>query len=361
VSHTNAPVAVLVCAFNEDADVLEETLSSVLAMDYPAMQVYLVDDSTDAKRRVACEALAQRLGVPFVHRSHRRGFKAGAINELIPRLTEPYIAILDADQRPNVSWLKDMVPLLEGDKSLAFVQVPQIYVNTEGLRVARAAKFQQAIFFEYICEGKARSNAMFCCGSNVIIRRDALLSIERTVKGTRQFFDESSVTEDFATSVRLHARGWHTKYVNKPYVFGTGPETLAAYFTQQMRWATGTLGVGVRLILRLFINPTMLRPAQWWEYLLSGTYYFVGFAHFVFMLAPLLWMAFDVRPLRAHAELYLLIFVPYMLFNLNVVFYGMRLRGYPVKGIRLAMTLSFCTFWTYIKAARYPDCDERLA
>lgn len=350
VSHTTATVAVLVCSYNEDAEVLEETLSSILAMDYLAMKVYLLDDSTNAERRGAAEALAKRLGVTFVHRINRKGFKAGAINDLIPRLTEQYVAILDADQRPTAAWLKDMVPLLEADSAAAFVQVPQIYVNTEGLRVAVAAKYQQAIFFEYICEGKARSNAMFCCGSNVILRREALVAIKRVVNGRTQFFDEASVTEDFATSVRMHAQGWRSLYVNRPYVFGMGPETLPAYFTQQMRWAMGTLGVGLRLMLRFLRQPTMLRPAQWWEYTLSGTYYFVGWAYFVFMLAPLAWMAFDVRPLRAHAELYLLIFIPYMLFNLNVVFFGMRVRGYPILGVWLAMALTFCTFWTYMKA-----------
>ena len=35
----------------------------------------------------------------------------------------------------------------------------------------QAAQFQQAIFYEYICEGKSYSNAMFWCGSNVETHR----------------------------------------------------------------------------------------------------------------------------------------------------------------------------------------------
>jgi cellulose synthase (UDP-forming) len=346
-----APVALLVASFNESPEVLEETLASILAMDYPSVRVYLLDDSTNDEARRGAEELAARLQITLVRRATRAGYKAGAINDVLPRLDEPYVAILDADQCPSASWLKDVVPLLEADPTVAFVQVPQVYVNTQGLPVAYAAKFQQAIFFEYICEGKSRSNAMFCCGSNVVLRRSALMAIEKQVNGRRHFFDETSVTEDFATSIRLHAAGWKSMYLNRTYVTGMGPETLPAYFTQQKRWAMGTMGAGLRLLLRIVKHPGLLRPAQWWEYSLSGTYYFVGWANLVFMAAPIAFMAFNVRPLRGYAELYLLVFIPYVAFTVNLVYYGMRLRGYPVKGIWLASALSFCTFWIYIKAS----------
>ena len=263
-------VAVLVASFNESADVLEETLASIRAMDYPAAHIYLLDDSTRPECQQGAARVAAIYGAKLVHRTDRSGYKAGAINDLIPHLEEPYVALLDADQRPLQGWLKDLVPHMEANPDLAFVQVPQVYVNAEGLPVAEAATYQQAVFFEYICEGKADSNAMFCCGSNVILRREALLSIGRTVNGRRHFFDETSVTEDFATSFRLHEQRWRTEYVNRPYVVGMGPETLPAYFTQQMRWAMGTLAVGLRIARHLITHPRALAPAQWWEYLLSG-------------------------------------------------------------------------------------------
>lgn len=344
-------VAVLVASFNESADVLEETLASVRAMDYPATRIYLLDDSTRPECQAGAARVAATYGARLVHRTDRSGYKAGAINDLLPHLTEPYVALLDADQRPLQGWLKDLVPYIEARPELAFVQVPQVYVNADGLPVAEAATYQQAVFFEYICEGKAYSNAMFCCGSNVILRRDALRSIGRTVNGRRHFFDETSVTEDFATSFQLHEHGWHTAYVNRPYVVGMGPETLPAYFTQQMRWAMGTLGVGLKIARRLLQNPRALRPAQWWEYLMSGSYYFVGFANFIFMMAPILFIVFDVRPMQTRPSLYLVFFVPYIVFTMNAFFFGMWLRSYSIRGIWLASALSFATFWIYMKAA----------
>jgi cellulose synthase (UDP-forming) len=356
-----APVAVLIAAFNESEEVLEPTIASALAMDYPRLRVYLLDDSTRAEFREGSARLAQRYGITLVHRTNRSGYKAGAINELLPRLEEPYVAVLDADQRPVHSWLKEVIPLLEADSRLAFVQVPQVYVNTEGLPVARTARYQQAVFFEYISEAKSHSNAMYCCGSNVVLRREALLAIEVKVGGRRTFFDETSVTEDFATSLRWHAAGWKTGFVNRTYVVGMGPETLPGYFTQQRRWATGTLGVGLRA-LRLFLHsPRALSPAQWWEYLLSCSYYLIGYVNFVFMISPIAFLFFGVRPLRADSSLYLLVFLPYVATTVSFFFLGMKLRGHPVRGVWLATALSFGTFWTYMKAGLAALLGKRSA
>jgi cellulose synthase (UDP-forming) len=351
VSHTCAPVAVLITSFNEAEEVLEETLASVTAMDYPSVHVYLVDDSTRAPAQEVVRRLARKYGAELVHRENRAGYKAGAINDLLPRLDEPYIAVLDADQRPAESWLRETVPLLERQARVALVQAPQVYVNTAGLPVAEAAACQQAIFFEYICEGKSASNAAFCCGSNVVMRRQALLDIGVTVDGRRHYFDETTVTEDFATSVRLHMAGWETVYVNQTYVVGMGPETLTAYFTQQMRWAMGTMTVGLRVIGLAFRAPRRLRAVQWWEYIVSGTYYFVGFANLIFMAAPIAFLLLGFSPAGSASTLYLALFLPYFVLTMSLFFTGMRVRRYPLRGVWLATALSFSTFWIYVQAA----------
>jgi cellulose synthase (UDP-forming) len=346
----SAPVAVIVAIFNEQEHVVEETLAAVRAMDYPVLNLYLLDDSTNEECRAASRRIAERYRAHLRQRVDRSGYKAGAINDVLPELTEPYIAMLDADQRPNEGWLKDIVPLLERDPELAMVQVPQVYANIERLRVARTARYQQGIFFEHICEGKAYSNAMFCCGTNVVFRRSALESIETMHNGRRNFLDESSITEDFATTLRLHLAGWKTEYVNQPYVFGMGPETLAAYYTQHMRWAQGTFGVGLRA-LRIFLkNPRALTFGQWWEYFLSTSYYFVGCANLVFIATPAMFLFFGVRPFRAPADAFLLAFVPYVLFSMSFVFLGLTRRKYDPGTLWLATALTFTTSWVYVKA-----------
>jgi cellulose synthase (UDP-forming) len=344
-------VDVLVASFNESEDVLDETLASARAMDYPRLKFYLLDDSTKQECQEGAARVAERYGFHYVHRTNRAGYKAGAINDVIPRLRSPYFALLDADQKPLGSWLKEILPYLEENPRLALVQSPQIYRNYEGLPVCEGATYQQAVWFGYICEGKAYSNAVFCCGSNCVLRREALLDIQSVHNGRTVYFDESSVTEDFATTYRLHLRGWGSDYVNNTYASGMGPETLPAYFVQQMRWAMGTMVQTKKLVRDIVRTPRAMSPAQWWEYFISCTYYFVGWANFIFMLAPICFVVFDIRPLRTDAKTYLYFFIPYIIFTMNLFFIGMKMRGHPLKGLWYASVLSFSTFWIYMRAA----------
>jgi cellulose synthase (UDP-forming) len=349
VAPTREPVAILVSCFNETEDVVEQTLGCIAGMDYPAKHVYLVDDSTKAESVEAARKLADRYGATLVHRENRIGYKAGAINDLIPHLTEKYIALLDADSHAHESWLREVVPLMEQDETVALLQAPQAYGNLD-LPVPRATSFQQAVFYEYICEGKSLVNAAFCCGTNVVLRRAALLDAEMDQGGRRTFFDESTVTEDFATTLRLHQRGWKTRYVNTRYVLGMGPETLEAYHTQQMRWALGTFQVAWRTLRTFLHSPRTLAPWQWWEYLLSCAYYLVGLVNFVFLLTPVLFLLAGLRPLRLDAALYVAFVLPYTGAMMCFFLMSMRLRGYGLKDVLLACVLSYGTFWTYTKA-----------
>lgn len=353
VPSTEPPVAVVIASFNEDLAMLEDTITSVTNLDYANKRVYLLDDSTKEDLHKGAEALAKRYGCTYVHRVNRRGYKAGAINDLLEVIREKYLAIFDADQKPVYNFLREVIPLLEEDEKLALVQTPQFYANTEYSPVARGASYQQAVFYEYTCEGKSTSNAMFCCGTNVVLRTQAL----RSIGG----FDETSVTEDFATGLRLHIKGWKSLYYNKVFVYGLGPETLAGYFTQQMRWATGTIGVFRRVVLAFFRNHRALRLGQWWEYFLSGSYYFIGWVNLIFMLCPVAYILFGIRPLIAEPLLYLAAFVPYFIVFLYLFYLSMGMRGYRIRELFTGQSIGFTSFWVLITSSVVAMLGKRRA
>jgi cellulose synthase (UDP-forming) len=164
-------------------------------------------------------------------------------------------------------------------------------------------------------------------------------------------FDETNVTEDFATSFIMHSRGWDSLYLNRTYVYSLAPENLAAYFTQQSRWSFGTLGTS-RLFIKTFVkNPRALRFGQWWEYFLSATYYWVGWVNFFFILLPLLYLFFNIKPLRQDVLTYLLVFLPYMLFTLNMFYTGMGSRGYRLSETVLGQQIGFISFPIHMSSA----------
>ncbi len=369
------PVAVVVSSFKEPLEVIEKTLVSFYNLTYPNKHLYLLDDTrydnvaledTEKmqKYRHAVDALAKQLGVSLFRRKWH-GAKAGMINDFldfsagrirpdfqftgISGESRPadfkYLVVFDADQNPFPNFLEQLVARMEAEPELAFIQTPQYYTNFQRNRVARAAGLQQAIFYEFICEGKSTKDAMFCCGTNVIFRRQAL----EDVGG----FEENSVTEDFATSLKLHAGKWRSAYSNKALAFGLGPEDLGGYLKQQFRWALGTIGMLRELLRNFFRHPLMMSPAKWWEYLLSSTYYLIGWAFLTLIICPILYLILNVPSYFGHAHLFFLFFAPYLGVTLLVFFWTLRQRHYSAKDVIFGQLLVAVAFPVYLKASVY--------
>lgn len=336
-------VAILVAARHEPREVLESTFITLKNIDYDNKYLYFLDDSSEEKYKREAEELCRAYGFSLFRRSNRHGAKAGIVNDCLKTLTEEYVVIFDADQNPMPQFLNALVPIMEKDKLLAFIQTPQFYSNIEGSRVARGAAFQQAVFYEYICEGKGSGGAMFCCGTNVIFRRSALAEVGG--------LDESTVTEDFATSIKFHVKGWRSLYYNHVSAFGMGPEDMESYFKQQFRWATGTISVLKKILWRLATRPFSLSWLQWWEYFLSGSYYLIGIAFFILMICPVTYLLFKVPSFFANPEIYFLAFIPYFALSISIFYFILGTRHYKIKDLFLGQLLASATFSVYMKGA----------
>ena len=346
-------VAVCIAAFNETADTLESTLSACTLMNYGNKKVYLLDDSSRVELADDAQMLAEKYGAQYVHRTNRRGFKAGALNDVLAQLDAKYLVLLDADQRPRHDFLSEIIPLLDADPRLAFIQTPQHYDNRTSSRIANPAGSQQDVFYTNISEGKSASNVMFACGTNVVLR----LATLQAVGG----FDEGSVTEDFATSIKLHSQGYRSYYYHDIFVKGEGPTSIAAYYKQQMRWAYGTTRALGQLLKLFFTHPRRLSVGQWWGYFLSGTWYFVGWAFFLLMLCPIAFLIFDVHPLMLHdAFAYFAFLIPYLIFSTFVFMVSMSLRDYPIKHILLGIIMNNLAFPVYMLAVLYAIIGKEI-
>lgn len=369
---TYPPVAIIVSSFREPIKVVEDTLVCFYNLTYPNRHLYFLDDTrydlAHLKReemqayRSSVDEMCKRIGVNLFRRSWR-GAKAGMINDFLDFINgkpkagfelsvfsqtaragkEKYIIVFDADQNPFPDFVEPLVSMMEQNPKLAFIQTPQYYTNFETNRVALASGLQQAVFYEYICEGKSTKNAMFCCGTNVIFREEALSSVGG--------LDESSVTEDFATSLIFHMHGWESAYVSKVCAFGMGPEDLGGYFKQQFRWALGTIGVFRKVLLQLIRNPFKLRLAVWSEYILSGTHYFVGWVTLIMMLCPVLYLFSGVPTCFVRPDFYLLFFTPYIILSATAFFWTLKRRSYRLLDIYLGVLLNPVSFPVYIKAS----------
>ncbi|HEX4109799.1 MAG TPA: glycosyl hydrolase family 8 [Solirubrobacteraceae bacterium] len=321
-------VDVFIPVYGEPVTVVEPTVAAARRMHGARVRVYLLDDAQDPAMRW----LADRHAVHYVTRPQHTGAKAGHLNHALARTRAPFVLVLDCDHVPDPRLLTATLGHLQ-EPHVAFVQTPQYYANAREGGIAAAAWAQQALFFGVIARGKDGHGAMFCAGTNVLFARAAL----EDAGG----FPESSLTEDFALSIRLHERGWRSRYVPHVLARGLGPADAASYVSQQQRWARGCLG-GLALSLRARL-PLRVRV----QYLLSSLYFLSGWTVLAYMSFPVIRILAGAQPLAgATADQFLLHFAPYFCASLGTVAVaGAGAYTWP------AFSLAAASFWIHIRAS----------
>src|SRR2546423_11534234 len=225
-------VALQVPCFNEPIEVMRETLTALVKLDYPEVVVQVVDNNTkDPKLWHALEQLCAELGgrFEFIHLEPWPGYKAGALNEATRRLPADVsiLGIVDADYIVKPGFLSAMVGHF-ADERVAFVQTPQNYRDWRDSGYLRGLFYSYRYFFDITMPARANRNAIIFAGTMGLIRRSAL---ER-VGG----WDESVITEDAEASLRMLGLG--TIGVYEPTVWGEGvmPPSFDGLKKQRFRW-----------------------------------------------------------------------------------------------------------------------------
>jgi cellulose synthase (UDP-forming) len=474
---------VFIATYNEPVELVSVTARAARDIRYPH-QTYILDDGD----RPAMRAAAAELGVGYITRGREwkdrpRHAKAGNINNALMQTTGEFLLILDADMIPRPEILEHTLGYFH-DEKVALVQTPQVFSN---VATGDPLGSQAPLFYGPIQEGKDGWNAAFFCGSNAVLRREALMQLgiagyvretdravaatlrdaTRVVRRARrrlgtgsargaahgvaastlaaaldetaaaldearrqlgnaeplgevtytlqrrvraasaglvsddlrniradlaeidrlagiepQAFDPSdgedalaalssrelsplnaleavqlalqavdvdrgdeaqavmplatiSVTEDMATSMRLHALGWKSVFHKELLADGLAPEDLATALTQRLRWAQGTMQVflrenplfsrGMRFTQRLMYFSTM------WSYL-------VGFATIVYLAAPVVFLVFGVLPVKSWAPEFFWHFLPF--FIVNQILFLVAARGLPTwRGQQYSLAL----------------------
>jgi len=221
--------------------------------------------------------------------------------------------------------------------SVAFVQVPQNYTEIAS-PIAMGSKYQQEPFLRTMMRGRSGTSA-FSLGSGTIFRIAALREVG--------LVDESSITEDAATSVRLHSRGWRSIYYDDFLVwYGEPPRDAAAYIQQQSRWALGYFQL-MGGILR-----SDLHFAAFFDYV-SGAFYWLkeGPLTLIEIIAPIIFLSLRQPFMKVDPMVYALAYFPYFALSIGIFYYlVMRGKNYGLKGFFLHQSLEYLAF-TGITAA----------
>jgi cellulose synthase (UDP-forming) len=304
------PVDVFITVAGEPVEIVEQTLVAAKAMVYPGrFNVYLLNDGKVARQRNwrDMERLAGRYGVRCITRTQPGGAKAGNINHGLRQTRAPYVVVFDADHVPHPDFLQKTMGYFV-DSRVGFVQSPQYYKNNEHNYITGGAWEQQELFFGPIQQGKDAYNSAFMCGTNMVLRRSALMQVGGLC--------ETNIAEDFLTSLFLHERGWHSVYVGEVLAEGLAPEDFQSYYKQQYRWARGSLEIIFKY------HPLLRRGLSWWQkvqYLASAGYYLNGCVVMMNALLPVIFLftgtvVFQVTTMKLAA-----VFLPYMMISVYVL------------------------------------------
>ena len=319
-------VDVFIPTYNEDDYILATTIAAAKSMDYPAdkLTVWLLDDGgTDQKvndanpvkaaaaleRRTSLTKLATDLGARYLTRAKNEHAKAGNMNNGLQHATGEIIVVFDADHAPFRSFLRETVGHFAKDPKLFLVQTPHVFLNPDpierNLRTFQSMPSENEMFYSVTQRGLDKWDGSFFCGSAALLRREAL-----DVAGG---FSGITITEDCETAFELHAKGWHSAYVDKPLIAGLQPETFDSFIGQRSRWCQGMFQI---LLLKNPLFKKGLKPIQKLAYLSSMTFWFFPLPRMVFTFAPLLHIFFDVKIFVSSMDEALAYSATYMVVNL---------------------------------------------
>lgn len=223
---------VFITTYNEPVEMVAATARAAKRITYPH-QTWILDDGARPDMRAAAAAL----GVGYLTRTEDwtdrpRHAKAGNLNNALFATEGEFLLILDADQVPDPLILDRTLGYFT-DPQVALVQTPQWFTN---VTEADPLGSQAPLFYGPIQQGKDGWNAAFFCGSNAVLRREALMQLG-VVGYVREV--EHGVRDALRTSRRILTRTARTAREYGPAAVGAVDEVRGAVDRASRRLAAG--------------------------------------------------------------------------------------------------------------------------
>jgi biofilm PGA synthesis N-glycosyltransferase PgaC len=270
-------VSVIIPAHNEEEGVVL-AVERALAIDWPEVDVIVVDDGSTDGTRARVRALAEEGRIRLLHKPVNEG-KSMAINDAIRLCRGELFLVLDGDGQPHPDVFNHMVP-----RFVAGPRVAAVTGNPRVLNTGTVLASLQAIEFSATVGVQRRGDAiwgrlMTFSGLCTLLDRDAVVS--------QGGFAPEMATEDIDLTWRLQLAGRHVVYEPRALFGMEAPETFGAWWRQRKRWVQG-----LAQVLRRH-GPTALSPKQWrmWPVMGQGVFSIL-WAHLVLIFFVVLGLDF---------------------------------------------------------------------
>lgn len=242
-------VTIVVPAFNE-GPVIQQSIRSLLCMDYPCFEVLVVDDgSTDDTYQRALQASQGFDRVRVIRKPN--GGKASALNVGLAHARGSLILNMDADSKLSSNTLRACVRHF-ADPSLAAVAGNIKVANRENL-VTRLQSLEYIHGLALERRAQDAIKAVSVIGGPLgMFRRSALLEVHG--------YDSDTFAEDRDVTLKLLAKGWSVTYEPQAKAWAESPSRWLDLLGQRYRWTRGTVQAVLkhrRSLWTLRANPIM--------------------------------------------------------------------------------------------------------
>ncbi|MBS1840343.1 MAG: glycosyltransferase [Acidobacteria bacterium] len=223
-------VTVLIPAHNEESVILQ-TVTSVLASDYPAMRIVVVDDgSTDDTGPLLDAHFGDDARVQIIHQVNRG--KAAALNHALSVSETEYVVTIDADTEIEPDAISKLMRHFSDPKLAAIAGNVKV-----GNRSRWLTRWQA---LEYITSQNMEKRA-FDLLNCITVVPGALGAWRKAAIESAGGITADTVAEDADLTIAIRRLGWRIGYEEEAIAWTEAPETPGALIRQRFRWTFGTL------------------------------------------------------------------------------------------------------------------------
>ena len=243
------PVVTIQLPLYNEMYVADRLIEAVCRIEYPRekLEIQVLDDSTDETRGIAELAVrrfaTEGVDIKYLHRTDRRGFKAGALEAGLQTARGEFIAIFDADFIPSSDFLTRLMPHFS-DAKVAMVQARWGHINQDYSLLTKIQSILLDGHFVLEHGGRHRSGRFFNFNGTAGIWR-------RVAIDDGGGWQHDTLTEDLDLSYRTQLRGWRFVFVSDVIAPAEVPVEMNAFKSQQFRWAKGSIQTCRKLLPRI--------------------------------------------------------------------------------------------------------------
>nr|GMD27284.1 glucomannan 4-beta-mannosyltransferase 2-like [Ipomoea batatas] len=273
------PMVLIQIPMYNEKEVYKISIGAACNLSWPSDRIVIqvLDDSTDPfiKDMIEKECIrwaSKGINIKYQIRETRGGYKAGALKDGLKHdyVKEcEYVAIFDADFRPEPDFLRRAIPFLVHNPQIALVQArwrfelnhaPSSFsagkaldmrVNADECLLTRMQEMSLDYHFTVEQEVGSSTHAFFGFNGTGGVWRIGAINEAGGWK-------DRTTVEDMDLAVRASLKGWKFVYLGDLQVKSELPSTFKAFRFQQHRWSCGPANLFRKMVMEIIRNKNVM-------------------------------------------------------------------------------------------------------